>query len=60
MLTLLNRLPSSTPPRTGVLPSSFAESLKFCEDLCLFDLSNNDKIEGTDDFRDTLRKYLPM
>lgn len=44
----------------GKLPLSFVESLKFCEDLCLFDLSNNDKVEGTDDFRDTLRKYLPM
>jgi hypothetical protein len=43
----------------GTLPLSFVESLKFCEDLRLLDLSGNDGIEGSDEFRDTLRRYLP-
>mmetsp|Transcript_53438 Transcript_53438/g.121840 ORF Transcript_53438/g.121840 Transcript_53438/m.121840 type:complete len:235 (+) Transcript_53438:448-1152(+) len=43
----------------GEIPASFASALKFCEDLQMFDVSDNPKLEGFDAFRDSLRQLVP-
>lgn len=44
----------------GDIPLSFVESLKFCEYLSIFDISQNDGLDGAERLRDALRVHLPF
>lgn len=45
---------------TGVIPQSFAEALKFCEDLIILDISENTGLKGVEVFKTLVRRFLPM
>ena len=43
----------------GDLQTSFAEGLRYCEELRIFDISSNPRLRGTDKFGRVLRRLLP-